>query len=102
MPVAITVAMGHRRGSEVLFAADGFVGSGFIQTFQRLKRVFEIQSAAVFCIFRFVLPGRLAKQIDDGQDADGIEDGDADEPCELFVARPFEFRQFTPRRCSLP
>ena len=27
------------------------------------------------------------QQIDDGQDADGIEDGDADEPGELFVAR---------------
>ena len=26
-------------------------------------------------------------QIDDGQDAGGIQDADADEPCELFIAR---------------
>ena len=26
-------------------------------------------------------------QIDDGQDADGVDEDDADEPCELFVAR---------------
>ena len=62
------------------------IGAWFERTGQRVEKLTPFFLRAVSGSMRVAIL-LTAHKVDDGQDACGVEDGDADEPAELIVAR---------------